>query len=163
MTVRRICFVCTGNIVRSPLAENLFLDIAGKAGAKYIVSSAGTSDYHAGEPPDERMRRVAARHGLVYAGQARQFQPQDFDRFDLILALDKDNQRNLERLAEVTGHKVCIRLLREFDPLGGSGVSVPDPYYEGMEGFEEVYEIIARSCKGLLEHLEGSQDGAELR
>lgn len=162
MTATRICFVCTGNIVRSPLAENLFLHLSTKASAKYIVSSAGTINYHVGEPPDERMRRVAARHGLIYDGRARQFQLEDFDRFDLILALDSDNKRDLEFLAQTPDQKAKIRFLREFDPLGGLGKSVPDPYYEGIEGFEEVYQIIARSCKGLLDYLEGRQDGAKL-
>ena len=154
--VTRICFVCLGNIVRSPLAENMFLRLAEEAGVahKYEVDSAGTSGYHIGEPPDPRMRRIAARYGLNYDGSARQFIRQDFDRFDWIIAMSPTNREDLIRLGRDLDHQNKIHLLREFDPHGGPDAPVPDPYYGGIQGFEEVYTIVERSCQGLLRELE---------
>ncbi len=153
---KRICFVCLGNVIRSPLAENLFKDIAKQAGAaeKYEVSSSGIDDWHVGEPPDDRMRRVAARHGLVYNGRARQFQRRDFDRFDWIVAMDRGNRDALLGLARTAEDQAKVHLLREFDPQGGPNLPVPDPYYGGAGGFEEVYLVIERSVRGLLDVLE---------
>lgn len=155
----KICFVCLGNIVRSPLAENMFRRLAEQesAGEIYEVDSAGTSRYHIGESPDERMRRVAARRGLHYDGSARQFQRQDYDRFDWVIAMDPNNRADLERMAPDEPSREKIRLMREFDPRGGSQAGVPDPYYGGIDGFEEVYGIVERSCRGLLEALESGE------
>lgn len=155
-TVNRICFVCLGNIVRSPLAEHLFLHLAKQAGVAdhYVVRSAGTSDYHLGETPDHRMRGIAAQSGLEYTGRACQFKRDDLDRNDLILAMDVENRDHLLRMARTPEQRTKIRLLREFDPQGGPNISVPDPYYDGIEDFEEVYQVIERSVSGLLECLE---------
>jgi len=152
----RICFVCLGNIVRSPLAENLFLHLADEAGVaqKYQVASAGTSAYHVGESPDYRMREVAQEHGLVYDGSSRQFRREDFKNFDVIIAMDAHNRRDLRFLALTAEEGEKISLMREFDPQGGPNAGVPDPYYGGVEGFEKVYLIVERSCRGLLETLE---------
>ncbi len=152
----RICFVCLGNIVRSPLAEHYFRHLVDEAGLgdKYQVSSAGTGDWHVGESPDPRMRKVAAQHGLLYSGRARHFKPDDFERFDLIVAMDASNRSNLQRQAPSSEAAEKIRLLREFDPFADRGASVPDPYYGGIDGFEKVFEIIERSCYNLLEALE---------
>jgi len=157
--IKRILFVCLGNIVRSPLAENMFRHLANQAGVghRYQVDSAGTGGWHVGERPDARMRRVAARRGFKYDGRARQFSPRDFDRFDWIIAMDAGNRRDLERMARTQADRDKIRLLREFDPLGGPRAAVPDPYYGGIRGFEEVYDIVERSCRGLLEALEGER------
>lgn len=154
--VSRLCFVCLGNIVRSPLAENLFMYLAEQAGVahKYQVDSAGTGPWHVGEAPDPRMRRVAARHGLSYNGRARQFRRNDLDRFDLILAMDLNNYSELMHLARDDNHRRKIHLLREFDPQGGSRSVVPDPFYGGIDGFEHTYQVIERSCLGLLQSLE---------
>jgi protein-tyrosine phosphatase len=151
----RICFVCLGNIVRSPLAENLFRSLAEEAGVgdRYEVASAGTSGWHLDEPPDARMRKVAAARGLSYNGRASRFTRQDFDRFDLILAMDVSNREDLIDLAPDALARDKIRLLREFDPQGGPHAPVPDPYYGGITGFEEVYQVVERSCWGLLEAL----------
>lgn len=161
--VSRILFVCLGNIVRSPLAENLFRHLAEQAGVgdKYVVDSAGTSAWHIGEAPDSRMRRVAAQHGLQYDGRARQVSPQDLEHFDLLIALDNENRLDLLNLAGKAGLQAKIRTLREFDPQGGPRSAVPDPYYGGIDGFEEVFRIVERSCRGLLQALE--RDGLELR
>ncbi|MCI0519562.1 MAG: low molecular weight phosphotyrosine protein phosphatase [Chloroflexi bacterium] len=152
----RVIFVCLGNIVRSPLAKNLFLHILAQEGLahKYEVDSAGMAEWHVGEQPDLRMRRVAASHGVRYDGRARQFKRADFDRFDLILAMDLDNRKDLRLLAPTPQQEAKIRLLREFDPRGGARAEVPDPYYGGLDGFEEVYQIVERSLWGLLEALE---------
>jgi protein-tyrosine phosphatase len=153
---KRICFVCLGNIIRSPLAEHLFLSLSEQAGVshKYEVDSAGISAYHVGEQADARMRRVAARHGLHYNRRARQFRTSDFDRFDLIMAMDSTNHRDLLDLASNADAGSKIHLLREYDPQGGPNAPVPDPYYGGNDGFEEVYRVLERSCEGLLRRLE---------
>jgi protein-tyrosine phosphatase len=152
----KICFVCLGNIVRSPLAEHMFRHLASleEVADNYHVESRGTSAYHIGESPDARMRRVARQHGLIYDGQARQFRREDFAAFDLIIAMDQSNRRNLERTARTSEEAGKIRLMRDFDPQAGSNEPVPDPYYGGMDGFERVFEIVQRSCRGLLEELE---------
>jgi protein-tyrosine phosphatase len=100
------------------------------------------------------MRRVAARHGLNYNGRARQFQRHDLERFDLILAMDHHNYNELEQMARTDEQRQRIYLLREFDPQGGSRAIVPDPYYGGIDGFENTYKVIERSCLGLLQALE---------
>lgn len=155
----RICFVCLGNIVRSPLAENVFRHLAEERGLgwKYEVDSAGTGSWHVGEAPDPRMRRVAAHHGLVYTGRAKQFNPRHFDRYDLIIAMDRENQSTLEAWAPTSATLSKIHLLREFDPQSDPHMPVPDPYYGGLEGFERVYEIVTRSCAGLLDALESGE------
>jgi protein-tyrosine phosphatase len=152
----RICFVCLGNIVRSPLAENLFRELTVRKGveAKYLAASAGTAGYHVGESPDRRMRAVAAQRGLAYDGRGRQFKREDFSNFDLILAMDIENKRDLDYLARSEEHRQKIRLFREFDPKGGNDSSVPDPYYGSIADFEAVYEIIERSCQALLDSLD---------
>ena len=156
-----ICFVCLANIVRSPLAEHLFLRQVQEAGVaqKYRAASAGTGSHYVGEPPDLRMRRVAARHGLNYNGRSRQFRAADFVQYDLILAMDSANYQDLNRLAPDRRQADKIHLLREFDPLGGKSASVPDPYYGVLDDFEEVYTIIERSSQGLLRFLEQSLAG----
>jgi protein-tyrosine phosphatase len=154
--ITNICFVCLGNIVRSPLGESLFRHLTEQAGVvhQYEIDSAGTSGYHIGELPDRRMRRIAAQHGLKYTGRARQFRPRDFDHFHWIIAMDTSNQTELLLQASTPDQRVKVRLMREFDPLGGPNAVVPDPYYGGIDGFEEVYGIVDRSCKGLLNALE---------
>lgn len=155
----RICFVCLGNIVRSPLGENLFRHLVEQAGLghKYQVDSAGTSAWHVGEEPDARMRRVAARHGLKYTGRARQFETSDFEHFDWVIAMDTTNRDNLQRLANSPEQRAKIRLMRAFDPQASPNASVPDPYYGGIDGFEDVYQIVARASQGLLDALESGR------
>jgi len=152
----KICFVCHGNIIRSPLAENLFRYLAKDSGVgdKFVVDSAGVDSWHAGEKPDRRMRRIAASHGFNYSGSARQFLKSDLDQFDLIIAMDSSNLRALMSLAERPEQSEKIFLMRKFDPLGGPDLPVPDPYYGGIDGFEDVYQIIVRSCQGLLDYFE---------
>lgn len=155
-SVTRICFVCLGNIVRSPLAENMFRHLVRQAGRadQYEISSAGTSSWHVGEPPDARMRQVAAAHGFTYTGRARQFKAGDIDRLDLIIAMDHENEADLLAMTHTPEQRARVHLLREFDPEGDRRDDVPDPYYSGLNGFERVYTMVERSCRGLLEHLE---------
>lgn len=156
----RLCFVCLGNIVRSPLAEHLFLRLAKQRGVdhKFEVDSAGMDSWHVGEPPDSRMRRVAATHGLRYDGLARQFRKDELDYFDLIVAMDLENMADLKSMARKPEQQAKIHLLREFDPQGNQNAVVPDPYYGGIHGFEEVYRIVERSVEGLLKELENNKN-----
>jgi protein-tyrosine phosphatase len=134
----------------------MFNHLSRQAGiaSRYQVASAGTGNWHVGESPDPRMRRVAAKHGLKYDGRARQFRQSDFDKYDLIIAMDMENSENLHRIGRNLKDASKIYLMREFDPQVGSDLSVPDPYYGGIDGFENVYAIVERSCKGLLDALE---------
>ncbi len=153
---KSILFVCLGNIVRSPLAENLFRHLAADRGldSRYVVDSAGTSSYHVGESPDSRMRRTAERHGLEYTGRSRQVSQSDLKTFDLIIAMDQRNASSLRSLARTEDQKAKIHLMREYDPETDDAADVPDPYYGGIEGFENTYKLVERSVKGLLEALE---------
>ena len=153
--MRRLLFVCLGNIIRSPLAEQLFSELSRQPGAtdKYTVDSAGTGDWHSGQSPDPRMIETAKTHGLTLGGTARQVRPNDLDDFDLILAMDGSNRADLLELARTPGQRGKIRMLREFDPQRDD-LDVPDPWYGGQGDFEQTYQIIERSVRGLLEALE---------
>jgi protein-tyrosine phosphatase len=149
----RILFVCLGNICRSPAAEAAFVDLVREAGLseRFEIDSAGTGAWHVGEPADRRMCLAAGRRGLQVTSIARQVSRQDFDRFDHILAMDAENLRTLHRLAS-PAHREKIRLFRDFDPES-PGDDVPDPYYGGAAGFEEVLDIVTRTGRALLEAL----------
>lgn len=156
---KKVLFVCLGNIVRSPLAENIFKNLVNQAGLtnEYLVDSAGTGSWHVGESPDSRMIRVAAQHGLRYSGRARQVTRRDLDEFDYLIAMDRDNRANLFSLVQNPEQQAKIYLLREFDPQSHQNAEVPDPYYGGIEGFERVYEIVERSCQNLLQAIESQE------
>ena len=147
----RICFVCLGNICRSPLAEGVFQHLVEEAGVseEFEIDSAGTGSWHVGEHPDTRAMAVAEAHGITLPSRARQVTPEDLDQFDYVIAMDLENIRNLERMAESRGIDVEIHLLRDFDPER-DGDEVPDPYYGGTSGFEEVLQIVNQSCEALL-------------
>ncbi|MHC5006270.1 MAG: low molecular weight protein-tyrosine-phosphatase [Planctomycetota bacterium] len=146
-----VLFVCMGNICRSPLAEGLFCHKARGRGVetRFIVDSAGTGGWHAGERADGRVREVAKRHGVDLNGQARQVTPEDFNRFDHVICMDDENRRQLEQ-AGAPGGK--LRLLLECDPAAAVR-EVPDPYYGGRSGFETVYSLIDSACAALLDEL----------
>ena len=138
----RILFVCLGNICRSPMAEGAFRAL--NTGAE--ADSAGTAGWHIGNPPDARAREEAASNGINIGGQrARQVGPEDFDRFDLIVAMDGSNRIRLEKLRP-DGNETPVRLMRDYDPEG-PGRDVPDPYYD--DRFGEVWTILDRSVRGL--------------
>src|SRR4249920_1354347 len=134
--MRRVLFVCSGNICRSPLAEAIFRHLAKEAGleGRFDIDSAGTHGWHEGEPADPRARRVGLRHGMAVTSLARPVEPSDFERFDLILAMDRGHRREL-RARCPPGQRDKIRLMREFDHTAGQDVDVPDPYYDGEEAF----------------------------
>jgi protein-tyrosine phosphatase len=149
----RVLFVCLGNICRSPAAEAVFAKLAADAGAHddFTVDSAGTGAWHIGERADARMRTAADNRGIAITSIARQVTPDDFDRFDVIVAMDSSNFRTLSRLAPAA-HKSKVVLFRDFDPEA-PGEDVPDPYYGGPDGFDEVLDIVTRSGHGLLAEL----------
>lgn len=149
-----VLFVCLGNICRSPLAEGVFLHLVEEAGiaSDFVVDSAGTGAWHVGERPDPRSIEVAARHGVSLPGRARQVTPEDLRRFDVVVAMDRENLAALERLADGTPPRARLHLLREFD-AEADGHEVPDPYYGGPGGFERVYRMVHAACRGLLAEL----------
>lgn len=154
MTVRhRVLFVCLGNICRSPTAEGVFRALVAQAGQSDIfeIDSAGTGDWHVGAPADARMRRAAKARGYHLTSVARTIHPKDFAHFDHILAMDEDNLRHLRRSAPEP-HRDKIRLFRDDDPQG-RGQEVPDPYYGGATGFENVLDIVERTAAALLTRL----------
>jgi protein-tyrosine phosphatase len=154
--VVRVCFVCLGNICRSPTAEGVFRAILRESGLEraILVESAGTGDWHVGESPDARARRAAAERGIALEGRGRQFVAEDFARFDLVLALDRANLRALRGLAAGPEDEAKLRLLRDFEPGARAGHrDVPDPYYGGEDGFDAVLDLCDRACRGLLDHL----------
>jgi protein-tyrosine phosphatase len=120
---------------------------------RVFVESAGTADYHTGDLPDRRARFAAQARGVALDSCARQFVVSDFARLDYVLAMDAENERNLKRLAPDARARAKVRLLRSFDPASPPGAPVPDPYYGGDDGFEQVLDLCEAACKGLLEHL----------
>ena len=146
-----VLFVCLGNICRSPLAEGIFQHLVEEAGVsdEFEIDSAGTGSWHVGERPDTRAIAVARAHGITLPSRARQITPEDLDHFDYVIAMDLENVRNLENMAESSRTDVQIHLLREFDPEP-TGDEVPDPYYGGASGFAKVFKIVSQSCEALL-------------
>jgi protein-tyrosine phosphatase len=151
----RLCFVCLGNICRSPTAEGVMRRLVDEAGLadRIEVDSAGTAGYHVGDPPDRRALAEAGRRGTVLESVGRQLGVADLERFDLLVVMDRSNLADARRLARGTDAADRIRLLREFDPEAGDDLEVPDPYYGGADGFAAVYDVVERSCRGLLDHL----------
>jgi protein-tyrosine phosphatase len=150
----KILFVCLGNICRSPTAEIVFREIVAREAPdlRIEVDSAGTAAYHVGSPPDSRTRQAALRRGYdMSALRARVVEPQDFGRFDLILAMDRQNFDALRRGAPAAAYD-RIRLFLEFAPDAGEA-EVPDPYYGGPNGFEEVLDLVEAAARGLLQHV----------
>jgi protein-tyrosine phosphatase len=149
-----VLFVCLGNICRSPLAEGVFRHLAADAGLadRFVVDSAGTGAWHEGEPADSRSIQVAAAHGVTLDGRARQVTAEDLRAFDVVLAMDRDNLDVLEEISSTAGGTARLHLLREFDAAADSD-EVPDPYYGGPHGFENVYRMVHAACEGLLREL----------
>ena len=156
--VIRILFVCLGNICRSPAAEGVFLHLARAAGLshRFSVDSAGTGAWHLGEAAEARMRAAAGTRGIALPSAGRQVTAADFARFDLILAMDSSNLAHLRRLAPAE-HQNKIRLFRDYDPED-PGADVPDPYYGGPDGFEDVLDIVTRTGQALLAELAREPD-----
>jgi protein-tyrosine phosphatase len=149
----KLLFVCLGNICRSPCAEGVMRKLVIEAGLadQIIIDSAGTADWHTGKLPDDRMRRHAKQRGYALESRARQAQSTDLADFDLILAMDKTNHGNLLTLCRSPEQRAKLRLFCEFAE-NRDEVEVPDPYYGGAEGFEEVLDIVEDGCAGILEY-----------
>ncbi|WP_043265255.1 low molecular weight protein-tyrosine-phosphatase [Streptomyces sp. CT34] len=171
-TPYRVCFVCTGNICRSPMAASVFRTRIGEDGLDALVEidSAGTGGWHEGHGADPRTVAVLRAGGYPCAHTARQFHASWFARLDLVLALDSGHLRELRRLAPTARDAAKIRLLRSYGTVPGSGadLDVPDPYYGGPEDFEECLGMIETACDGLLEAVRaevtsGAPDPAEPR
>lgn len=146
-----------GNICRSPTAEGVMRALAAEAqlDGRLEIDSAGTGGWHAGHPPDARAMTAAARRGIAVGGVARQVRREDFERFDLLIALDSDNAGDLLAIAPDEGAAAKIRLLREFDPASAASgdLDVPDPYYGGEDGFDHVLDLVDAACRGLLQEV----------
>jgi len=150
---KSVLFVCMGNICRSPAAEGVFRKLVADAGreAEFKIDSAGTGAWHAGSPADARMRAAAERRGYRLESIARKVEREDFERFDLIVTMDEDNFDNVTALGGDSGRARVARM-REFCEQLGTG-EVPDPYFGGEAGFEEVLDILEDACSGLLRRL----------
>lgn len=151
----KILFVCLGNICRSPTAEGIFRHKIeqGGYGDNVVIDSAGTGAWHVGNPPDSRSRQTALKNGISLEDlRGRKVARQDFADFDYILAMDRDNMRNMMAICPPDHqHKISLLLdYAENDPGNGE---VPDPYNSGQDGFDQVYEIIQRGCDGFLKYL----------
>jgi len=148
----RLCFVCLGNICRSPTAEGVMLALVQRERlqADFTIDSAGTAGYHVGERPDRRTLATARAHGVELPSRARKWLASDFANFDLVLAMDANNRAELLALAPDQRARDKVLLLRSFEPNAELDAAVPDPYYGGAEGFEEVFAICERACRGLL-------------
>lgn len=150
----KLLFVCLGNICRSPSAENIMNHLIEKANLsdRVICDSAGTAGYHIGSPPDERMTLAAKQRGIKLIGKARQFVTADLQSFDLILAMDRSNYRDILYLDRQGEYQEKVKMMCDFC-RHHDVKEVPDPYYGGPQGFNYVIDILLDACEGLLEYL----------
>lgn len=155
----KLLFVCLGNICRSPSAENIMNHLIEQAGLSesIVCDSAGTSSYHIGSSPDQRMTAAAAQRGIMLRGKARQFEQSDLEEFDLILAMDQDNYRDILSLDYQGKYQEKVKLMCDF-ASNHREREVPDPYYGGAEGFNKVIDLLLDACDGLLQHVVETYD-----
>ena len=153
--MKKIMFVCLGNICRSSLAETVLQKIIddNDQSENFIIDSSGTSSAHAGGDPDLRMQKVALSKGFQMTHRAKQLKQSDLEKFDLIFAMDEKNYQDILRLADSPLIKKKVHMFREFDPQVSSSDSVPDPYYGGKEGFEDVFQIISRTSQNIFDKI----------
>ncbi|REL38803.1 low molecular weight phosphotyrosine protein phosphatase [Rhodohalobacter sp. SW132] len=151
----KICFVCLGNICRSPTAEGIFQHLVNEKGLQpyFYVDSAGTSAFHIGERANSKSRQIAEKNGVELKSRARRFEAEDLDEFDIVVAMDSENYQNIVSLDDNGSYSDKIIKMRDYDPQPENG-DVPDPYYGGMDGFRNVFDIVYRSCEALLDELE---------
>ncbi len=150
----KVLFVCLGNICRSPTAEGLFRDLVRRHGLddRIAIDSAGTGAWHVGSAPDKRAQAAALRRGIDISGlRARQARREDFERFDYVIAMDRENHRDLRHLCP-PGREDRLHLFLDFAPDTGTR-DVPDPYYGGRQGFEHVHDLVERASAGLLDRI----------
>lgn len=151
----RVLFVCLGNICRSPAAEGIFQHLVKEKGLQdeFIIDSAGTGGWHVGALPDSRMRAAAKARGISLTSRARQFVTEDFQRFDYILAMDESNFMNIMAL-KPTGKSPLAKVELMLNHHGNTPLkNVPDPYYGGSQGFEEVLDLLEVACDNLLQKI----------
>ena len=153
---QKLLFVCLGNICRSPAAEGVFLHLLKEQGLSdhFVVDSAGTGSWHVGNKADPRMRAAAERRGIHLPSRARQIELDDLSRFDLVVTMDSDNLRNVRSLAQ----EACNNATATIRPMLSYARStdltdVPDPYYGGEQGFEQVLDLLEDACSGLIEEI----------
>ncbi|MHA3701619.1 low molecular weight protein-tyrosine-phosphatase [Jatrophihabitans sp. YIM 134969] len=147
----RVSFVCSGNICRSPTAEFVLRSLVAEAGADVEVESAGTGAWHVGDEMDRRSRAELERRGYrVPAHAARQFEPDDFERLDLVIAMDRSHYEDLRALARDADDREKVVLFGEFGTRYRDDPSVPDPYYGGADGFADVLDRVEYGCRELL-------------
>jgi len=151
----RVCFVCSGNICRSPTAEGVFKKLVADAELAHAfhVESAGIGDWHVGDRPDPRTVRAAEARGYRLESRAQHWKVRDFERFDYVVAMDRSHAAALRRLGVTPAMKAKISLARDHVPNGPRGADVPDPYYGDLEGFEEVVDLCLDACGALLADL----------
>jgi protein-tyrosine phosphatase len=155
----RVCFVCSGNICRSPTAEVVLRDRLASAGLadSVLVDSAGIGDWHVGGDADDRAVAALRRRGYrVRRHRARQVRPADLAECDLLIALDRAHARALHQIAGTAAEAAKVRLLRSFDPAAGDALDVPDPYYAGPAAFDHVLDLIEAACRGLLGEIQAA-------
>lgn len=154
MSETRVLFVCMGNICRSPTAHGVFEALVKDSGVteRISVDSAGTHAYHVGEPPDLRSQATAQKNGIDLSNQrAQKVKPSDFEVFDYIIAMDSSNYQDLLSITPKPLHDKVYRLM-DFATLS-KATDVPDPYYGGDQGFDNVFTMVSEACEGLLTHL----------
>lgn len=164
MATHRILFVCLGNICRSPMAEGVFRRVAEEEGLidRFEIDSAGLGDWHIGQAPDHRAQKAARSRGVDISDQsARQVVDEDFDRFDLLLVMDRSNYAELKARAPHEA-RAKIRPFLDFAPHVGTK-DVPDPFFGGAEGFDRALDLIEAAARGLLASLAGEELGAAKR
>jgi protein-tyrosine phosphatase len=151
----KVLFVCLGNICRSPAAEGVMRDIVEQAGEddRWTIDSAGTGNYHIGDLPDNRMRIHARHRGYELTHRCRQVRVSDFDEFDLIIAMDASNERNLRQLAPTVETADKVVQMANWVDMAMRYDYIPDPYYEGAEGFELVLDLLQNACQNLFDDL----------
>lgn len=154
--MKKVLFVCLGNICRSPAADGVMVHEVEKLGIadQFEIDSAGTSAHHVGEPADRRMREHAHKRGVFLGSTSRAFDPNsDFEKFDLILAMDNSNYKNIIAMDPSGKYRDKVRMFCDFCSQR-SEKEVPDPYYGGAKGFETVLDIVEDGVQGILKHYE---------